>query len=130
AEVLAVAHALEAHKTLTGEDVTAVIEGFKGPLVDGRVYHEATFMELAEAYHVHAVQAHRGKAKVGVALPSLVRAAAADAEVDDYFGPVVTKVEPGRSSDWPGPRPNGRSNGHANPHDDDDGDEADDPTSS
>jgi len=65
-----------------------------------------------------------------VALPSLVRAAATEAEVDDYFSPVVTKVEPVASADWPGPRPNGRSNGHAHPHDDDDGDEADDPTSS
>src|SRR5205807_7046673 len=71
--VLAVAHALEAHKTLTGEDVKAVVEGYKGPLVDGRVYHDPTFMELAEAYHAHAVHAHHAKAKVAVALPVLSR---------------------------------------------------------
>ena len=40
-EILAVAHALEQHKTLAGEDVVAVIEGTEGPLVDGRVYHDA-----------------------------------------------------------------------------------------
>ena len=34
-EILAVAHALEVHKTLAGEDVIAVIEGTEGPLVDG-----------------------------------------------------------------------------------------------
>ena len=41
-EILAVAHALEQHKTLAGEDVVAVIEGTEGPLVDGRVYHDAS----------------------------------------------------------------------------------------
>src|SRR5215475_10096700 len=33
--ILALAHALETHKTLSGEDVTAVLEGTTGPLVDG-----------------------------------------------------------------------------------------------
>ena len=34
--VLALAHALETHKTLSGEDVVAVLEHSRGPLVDGR----------------------------------------------------------------------------------------------
>src|SRR2546430_11627290 len=34
-DVLALAHALETHKTLSGEDVTAVLAGGHGPLVDG-----------------------------------------------------------------------------------------------
>src|SRR5207244_2690885 len=34
-EVLAVAHALETTKTVTGEDISAIIEGREGPLVDG-----------------------------------------------------------------------------------------------
>src|SRR3954470_14458496 len=121
--VLAVAHALEAHKTLTGEDVKAVIEGTKGPLVDGRVYHEATFMELAEAYHRHAVDAHRGKAKVAISLPRLTAPVdrdesfapapppasappAAAGNGHDVERPVATETPP-----WPGPRRNGR-NGH------------------
>src|SRR5438445_9031511 len=37
-QVLALAHALETHKTLSGEDVVAVLEHTRGPLVDGRVY--------------------------------------------------------------------------------------------
>ena len=36
--VLAVAHALESHKTLSGEDMTAIFEGGRGPVVDGAPY--------------------------------------------------------------------------------------------
>ena len=70
-QVLAVAHALEAHKTITGEDVEAVIRGTQGPLVDGRAYHQSDFVEVAEEYHDHAVAAHRDKAGVPVALPRI-----------------------------------------------------------
>ena len=41
--MLAIAHALETHKTLTGEDIEAVVEGREGPLVDGRIYAEPGF---------------------------------------------------------------------------------------
>ena len=37
--VLAVAHALETYKTLSGNDVQAVIEGRSGDVLDGSVYH-------------------------------------------------------------------------------------------
>jgi hypothetical protein len=137
-EVLAVAHALEAHKTLTGEDVAAVILGTKGPLVDGRVYHQPTFMELAEAYHRHAVEAHRGKAKVAASLPVLTRledhaepmgngaaaGAGAGAAADVFMPP------PPETPAWPS-RPGNGSNGGAHSHDvDEDVEaEADDPTS-
>ena len=69
--VLAVAHALETHKTLTGDDVEAVIEGREGPLVDGRPYHTPEFHEQLEAYHLVALDAHRLHGKVEIALPSL-----------------------------------------------------------
>ena len=42
-EVLAVTHALEAHGTLSGEDVVAVIEGTEGPTVDGRIYADPIY---------------------------------------------------------------------------------------
>lgn len=70
-EVLALAHALEAHKTLTGEDVVAVLEGKAGPLVDGRPYHEPGIREELEQYHEVALEAHRAHANVGVPLPKL-----------------------------------------------------------
>ena len=37
-QVLALAHALETYKTLSGEDVVAVLEHSRGPLVDGAPY--------------------------------------------------------------------------------------------
>ena len=49
--VLCLAHALETHKTLTGDDVVAVIEGRQGPLVDGRPYADPGLVQRLEEYH-------------------------------------------------------------------------------
>ena len=60
--MLAVAHALETHKTVTGEDIDAIIEGTHGPLIDGRIYHDPTFQAQLEEYHRAALPsapAHR-----------------------------------------------------------------------
>ncbi|MBI3648224.1 MAG: AAA family ATPase [Actinobacteria bacterium] len=57
--VLAVAHALEAHKTITGDDVVAVIEGGTGAIVDGRPYHDPRFRSELEEYHEAVVRAHK-----------------------------------------------------------------------
>ena len=67
--VLAVAHALETYKTLAGEDVMAIIDGRRGPLVDGRPYHTPEFMELAERYHAAALSAHEGHSAISLPLP-------------------------------------------------------------
>jgi cell division protease FtsH len=74
--ILAVAHALETHKTVTGEDVEAIIEGRLGPLIDGRPYHSSEFRDRAEGYHRQVVKAHREHEKVSVPLPELELAAA------------------------------------------------------
>jgi len=81
-QVLAVAHALEASKTLTGEDIEAVIEGRRGPLVDGRPYATPEFAALAEDYHALALRAHREHGQVLVPLPPL------PSVPDDGFRPV------------------------------------------
>jgi ATP-dependent Zn protease len=70
AAVLAIAHALETHKTLTGEDIEAVVEGREGLTVDGRVYRDATFAGQLEDYHAAAAGAHRGHTSVKLALPA------------------------------------------------------------
>jgi cell division protease FtsH len=70
-QVLAVTHALETHKTLTGEDIEAVIEARQGPLVDGRVYGTPEFEGVAEAYHSEVLDAHARHGKVEVPLPKL-----------------------------------------------------------
>ena len=68
-EVLAVAHALETHKTVSGDDVEAIIEGRQGPLVDGHPYHDPAFAEEMERYHESALEAHRDHARVDLSMP-------------------------------------------------------------
>jgi len=60
ASVLAVGHALETHRTISGQDVVAIIDGQEGPVVDGRPYREPDFIAELEAYHLRAVSAHSG----------------------------------------------------------------------
>jgi ATP-dependent Zn protease len=91
-EVLAVAHALESNKTLTGDDITAIIEGEPGPLVDGREYHSPGFIAEAEAYHELVVAAHKGNAKVEVPLPELDGQRRGEPEPE----PVLDRNEPPR----------------------------------
>ncbi len=76
-EVLAVTHALETYKTLSGEDVAAVIEGTEGPLVDGRGYVEAAFVAELEDYHRQAVEAHKVVHERPPALPAMPEPVAA-----------------------------------------------------
>jgi hypothetical protein len=68
-EVLTLAHALESHKTLTREDVVAVLEGRPGPLVDGSVYADDGFLTELEDYHRSALADHRTHAKPDITLP-------------------------------------------------------------
>ena len=68
-QVLALAHALETHKTMSGEDVAAVIEGVKGSIVDGRPYLDANFLGEIENYHSASVVAHREHRIPDVHLP-------------------------------------------------------------
>jgi hypothetical protein len=68
--VLALAHALETHKTLTGEDVEAVLEGNLGTTVDGSVYRESQFATRLEEYHAAAAGAHRGHTSIKLSMPA------------------------------------------------------------
>jgi cell division protease FtsH len=71
--VLAIAHALETHKTISGEDVAAIFEGRQGPKVNGRDYHHPSFLEVADRYHNEALVAHRQTGRVELPLPVLAR---------------------------------------------------------
>jgi ATP-dependent Zn protease len=57
-DVLCVAHALETYKTITGDDVEAIIEGRRGPNIEGARYHDPMFREELEAYHTACAAAH------------------------------------------------------------------------
>jgi hypothetical protein len=67
--VLAIAHALETHKTITGEDIVAIFEGGRGPTLDGGVYHTDDFMISYEAYHLSVVAAHQSQGSPEKPLP-------------------------------------------------------------
>ena len=67
--VLALAHALETHKTLTGEDVEAVLDQRIGISVDGTVYSDPEFIEKLEEYHAAAAGAHIGHSKIDGSMP-------------------------------------------------------------
>jgi len=67
--VLSLAHALEMHKTLSGEDVTAVFEGTRGPLVDGTPYADDAFIDNLREYHLAAKRAHQDHAKPQITIP-------------------------------------------------------------
>jgi len=69
ASILALAHALESHKTLSGEDVSAVLEHTRGPLVDGTPYADAAFIAELEAYHTAAARAHHKHSQDQLKLP-------------------------------------------------------------
>jgi hypothetical protein len=74
--VLALAHALETYKTLSGEDVTAIFEGGRGPLVDGAPYADDEFIARLRAYHVAAQHAHRDHSVPQLPLPAATAPAA------------------------------------------------------
>lgn len=88
-EVLMVAHALETHKTISGDDVVAVIEGRLGPTVDGRPYRDPAFVRELEAYHKAAVLAHQNHSAIRLSLP-----VTPDREPDtEWAAPVVASTE-------------------------------------
>jgi len=70
AGVLAIAHALETHKTLTGDDIEAVLDGREGLSVDGTAYADPAFVVRLEEYHAAAAGAHRGHSPVSLSLPA------------------------------------------------------------
>ncbi|HEY3881263.1 MAG TPA: AAA family ATPase [Trebonia sp.] len=67
--VLALAHALESHKTLSGEDVTAVFDGGRGPLVNGAPYADDAFIDKLREYHLAAKRAHQEHNQPELTLP-------------------------------------------------------------
>ena len=83
-QVLAIAHALEYYKTLSGADVTAVIEGQDGPVVDGAIYTTSDFIQQLRDYHQAALQAHRDHSKPQIPLPVPPERVLASVVADPY----------------------------------------------
>ena len=68
-DVLSVAHALETFKTLSGNDVHAVIEKRQGDVVNGEIYALPENIAALEEYHASALIAHKEHRKPDIALP-------------------------------------------------------------
>jgi hypothetical protein len=90
-DVLALAHALETHKTLSGEDVVAVLEHTRGPLVDGRPYADESFLAELGDYHLTAARAHREHSQEQLNMPT--PAAPTAPELPWAAGVVVADVD-------------------------------------
>jgi cell division protease FtsH len=75
--VLSLAHALETHKTLSGDDVVAVIERQPGPFVDGRPYGDPVLIRQLEDYHQLAATAHRDHSSMPLSIPEIPQPALA-----------------------------------------------------
>jgi hypothetical protein len=84
--VLAVAHALESHKTLSGEDMTAIFEGTQGPVVNGAPYSDESFISRLREYHTAAARAHREHSQPDVPLPAPTPAYAIGYSAADLYG--------------------------------------------
>jgi hypothetical protein len=95
--VLALAHALETHKTLSGEDVVAVMENTEGPLVDGRPYADQSFLDALNDYHLSAARAHRDHSQEQLKLP----VPAGTAAVSQWASVIVTDDPPGLNGHHP-----------------------------
>ena len=70
-KVLALAHALEVNKTMTGDDVKAVLNFEAGPLIDGRPYGNEENIATIVRYHEAAVIAHKEHKKPEISLPAI-----------------------------------------------------------
>ncbi|MFG1683971.1 AAA family ATPase [Nonomuraea sp. NPDC049269] len=71
-DVLCLAHALETHKTLNGDDVVAIIERAAGPLIDGTIYSSDELYQELEEYHRDAARAHKEHSRIERDLPGHV----------------------------------------------------------
>jgi ATP-dependent Zn protease len=89
--VLALAHALETYKTLSGEDIVAVMEHTRGPLVDGTTYGDENFLNSLSDYHLAAARAHREHSQEGLNLP---KAVPAPAPVSPWAAGVILADDP------------------------------------
>jgi len=108
-QVLSLAHALETHKTLTGDDVVAVIERTQGPFVDGRAYADLGMVRKLEDYHEHAAAAHREHSKIELSMPEVPKALVAAPGHGSWL--VAPEADPLGAADGNGSGPEGYGSG-------------------
>jgi ATP-dependent Zn protease len=67
--VLAVGHALETHRTISGQDINAIMSREQGPVVDGRPYGDPDFVAELEAYHLSSSSIHGSERSLPLPVP-------------------------------------------------------------
>lgn len=68
-QIMGIAHALEQHHTINGEDIDAIFSGGTGPLVDGAWYQTEEFVFLYRRYHAAALEAHKTQSRLECPFP-------------------------------------------------------------
>ncbi|MBN6054214.1 AAA family ATPase, partial [Nonomuraea sp. RK-328] len=101
-DVLCVAHALETHKTLNGDDVVAIIERRPGAIINGTVYASDELYGELEEYHREAARAHKEHSRIDRDLPEAAGPPPADEVVT---GEIVETVPSGALPVAAGPIP-------------------------
>ncbi len=104
-EVLSLAHALETHKTLSGDDVVAVIERRTGTFVDGRPYGDPGLIRQLEDYHQLAAAAHRDHSSMPLSIPEIPQPALAARGTGGWL--VAPDADPLGARDGNGSAPDG-----------------------
>ena len=92
AEVLAMAHALEANKTVSGEDVYAIMGHTRGPLFDGAAYFTPEAQAMLEQYHAEAAMAHKENRPNPLELPDIPGLYDAAIDVDEAEQPSLDEA--------------------------------------
>ncbi len=67
--VLSVGHALETHRTLSGQDIAAIMNREQGPVVDGRPYGDPDFVAELETYHLSAMSMQSRSSSLPLPVP-------------------------------------------------------------
>ncbi len=68
--VLAVGHALETYRTISGQDIAAIMNREQGPVVDGRPYGQPDFIAELETYHLSAMAVQSRGRSLPLPVPS------------------------------------------------------------
>ena len=99
------AHALETHKTITGEDVSAIVERKVGPFLDGRGYYAPDAIRALEDYHAAVLELRRTG---GMQLPPLPKISGITGRlVETVAVPVPVPVGAGAAADTESSSSNG-----------------------
>lgn len=110
--VCAIAHALEAHLTITGEDIDAIYRGIRGPTVDGAVYRTDWFLREYGNYLTAAHDAHHSHLPLDQPLPRPLPPPSPNVDPHDPYAALRGGVAVAQDAPPQAPSAGGGTNGH------------------